>query len=141
MLRQGQFLKQQQKLSPQQIQLMKLLQLPTTALEQRIQEELEANPVLETGEDYEEPFGSTESESTVEDKYDDEEVSDFREEDEVPIREDDYELDDYLERYAEDDPSQYKTKSEGIDTPEVIREKVLEADRYPVLKLKVGSAA
>jgi RNA polymerase sigma-54 factor len=113
MLRQGQFLKQQQKLSPQQIQLMKLLQLPTTALEQRIQEELEANPVLETGEDYEEPFSSTESESANEDKYDDEEVSDFREEDEIPIREDDYELDDYLERYAEDDPSQYKTKSEG----------------------------
>ena len=36
-----------QKLSPQQIQLMKLLQLPTVALEQRIKEELELNPALE----------------------------------------------------------------------------------------------
>lgn len=36
-----------QKLSPQQIQLMKLIQLPTQALEQRIKEELEANPALE----------------------------------------------------------------------------------------------
>ena len=37
------------KLSPQQIQLMKLLQLPVSALEERIQAELEANPALEEG--------------------------------------------------------------------------------------------
>lgn len=41
---------QQQRLSPQQIQYIKLLQLPTIALEQRIKEELEENPVLEEGE-------------------------------------------------------------------------------------------
>lgn len=41
----------QQKLSPQQIQLMKLLQIPTAALEQRIKEELEINPALEEGDD------------------------------------------------------------------------------------------
>lgn len=46
-LRQSQALKLQQKLSPQQIQLMKLIQLPTQALEERIQEELEVNPALE----------------------------------------------------------------------------------------------
>jgi RNA polymerase sigma-54 factor len=38
-----------QKLSPQQIQLMKLLQVPTAMLEQRIKEELEMNPALEEG--------------------------------------------------------------------------------------------
>ncbi len=38
---------QQQKLSPQQIQFVKLLQLPTIGLEQRIKEEIEMNPVLE----------------------------------------------------------------------------------------------
>ncbi len=43
-----------QKLSPQQIQLMKLLQVPTIAIEQRIKEELEKNPVLEEGSDQEE---------------------------------------------------------------------------------------
>lgn len=48
MLRQSQVLKLQQKLSPQQIQLMKLIQLPTQAFEDRIQEELEVNPALET---------------------------------------------------------------------------------------------
>src|SRR5690625_2106869 len=51
MQKQGQKLSQkqslQQKLSPQQIQYIKLLQLPTIALEQRIKEELELNPVLE----------------------------------------------------------------------------------------------
>ncbi|MCI5056067.1 MAG: RNA polymerase factor sigma-54 [Flavobacteriales bacterium] len=40
-----------QKLSPQQIQLMKLLQLPTVALEQRIKEELETNPALDEGKE------------------------------------------------------------------------------------------
>src|ERR1044071_2124183 len=40
-----------QKLSPQQIQLMKLLQVPTANLEERIKEELEENPALEVGED------------------------------------------------------------------------------------------
>jgi len=49
----GQSLQQRllQKLSPQQIQLMKLLQVPTANLEERIKEELEENPALEVGED------------------------------------------------------------------------------------------
>ena len=46
--------KLQQKLSPQQIQLMKLLQIPTASLEQRIQEELEVNPALESGDESDE---------------------------------------------------------------------------------------
>ena len=47
-----------QKLSPQQIQLMKLLQIPTANLEERIKEELEENPALEQGEEgMEEEFG------------------------------------------------------------------------------------
>ena len=40
-----------QKLSPQQIQLMKLLQVPTANLETRIKEEMEENPALELDED------------------------------------------------------------------------------------------
>ena len=48
-----------QKLSPQQIQLMKLLQVPTAHLEERIKEELEENPALEQGEeDHDEDFDS-----------------------------------------------------------------------------------
>lgn len=51
MLKQSLQQKLMQKLSPQQIQLMKLLQLPTVALEQRIKEELESNPALDEGKD------------------------------------------------------------------------------------------
>ncbi|MEO6289857.1 MAG: RNA polymerase sigma-54 factor, partial [Ginsengibacter sp.] len=64
----GQRLQQKllQKLSPQQIQLMKLLQVPTAHLEERIKEELEENPALEPGEDghdeYEEPKDDFETE-------------------------------------------------------------------------------
>jgi len=47
MLRQSYQLKLLQKLSPQQIQLMKLLQIPTANLEERIKEEIEENPALE----------------------------------------------------------------------------------------------
>ncbi|WNJ16579.1 RNA polymerase factor sigma-54 [Pontibacter sp. G13] len=47
MLRQNQQLKISQKISPQQIQFIKLLQVPTASLEQRIKEELEKNPALE----------------------------------------------------------------------------------------------
>src|ERR1700752_1482888 len=49
MLRQSQQQRLLQKLSPQQIQLMKLLQIPTANLEERIKEELEENPALEVG--------------------------------------------------------------------------------------------
>ena len=48
-LKQGLYQKQLQKLSPQQIQLMKMLQLPTIELEKRIKEELEENPALDEG--------------------------------------------------------------------------------------------
>ncbi|HNK42309.1 MAG TPA: RNA polymerase sigma-54 factor, partial [Flavobacteriales bacterium] len=51
MLKQNLSLKLQQKLSPQQIQLMKMLQLPTVELEQRVKDELSENPALEEGEE------------------------------------------------------------------------------------------
>ena len=51
MLKQFLQFKLSQKLSPQQIQLMKLIQLPTQAFEQRLKQELEENPALETGKE------------------------------------------------------------------------------------------
>ncbi len=59
----------QQRLSPQQIQYIKLLQLPTLALEQRIKQELEANPLLEEGEDLLDE--DTMDEQSEEDQFDD----------------------------------------------------------------------
>ncbi|KOS07438.1 RNA polymerase subunit sigma-54 [Flavobacterium akiainvivens] len=68
MLKQNLQLKLSQKLSPQQIQLMKLIQLPTQAFEQRLKEEMVENPALEdtkTDEyDYDDDYGSN-------DEYDD----------------------------------------------------------------------
>jgi len=55
-----------QKLSPQQIQLMKLLQVPTIMLEQRIKQEIEENPALDEGRD-----DSDEAENQLEDDFDD----------------------------------------------------------------------
>lgn len=81
--------KQMQKLSPQQIQLMKLLQVTTANLEQRIEEELEINPALESGEEEEEydDIDSKEKEETTEEDYekDDEfNVDDYFQDDEIP---------------------------------------------------------
>jgi len=87
-LRQSQVLKLQQKLSPQQIQLMKLIQLPTQALEDRIQEELEVNPALETESqadedpfetDYEAPEDDY-SRSEEDERYTESKEQDFSEE-------------------------------------------------------------
>ncbi|MFA6058850.1 MAG: RNA polymerase factor sigma-54, partial [Taibaiella sp.] len=74
MLRQTQTQKLAQKLSPQQIQLMKLLQVPTASLEERIQDELENNPALDVGTDIEnDPYGLNESDDKSEKTRDDEE--------------------------------------------------------------------
>ena len=56
MLKQYLQFKLSQKLSPQQIQLMKLIQLPTQAFEQRLKQELEENPALESGKDKTDEF-------------------------------------------------------------------------------------
>lgn len=73
---------QQQRLSPQQIQYIKLLQLPTIALEQRIKEELETNPVLEEGEpdNLEDELESSEWETEESSKNDELEPVDQNEE-------------------------------------------------------------
>lgn len=72
----------QQKLSPQQLQYIKLLQLPTIALEQRIKEEMEANPVLEEVDPGEGEIGSL-SEKEEEPKKENEEALESLEEHEV----------------------------------------------------------
>ena len=96
-LSQGLHQKLLQKLSPQQIQLMKLLQVPTASLEERIKEELEENPALELAEPgnaedtFEDAFESAEDTDT--------ETSDDMEPDMLDmsdyIHEDDDEVGDY----------------------------------------------
>ena len=84
MLRQSLQQKLQQKLSPQQIQLMKLLQIPTVALEQRIKEELEENPALEEGADLDESIDDEYGEETNDSADDEFDLSDYLQDDEIP---------------------------------------------------------
>lgn len=72
-----------QKLSPQQIQLIKLLELPTLQLEQRIKKELEENPILEEGGEFEEADLNQEEEDNAanEDEFS---LEDYIEDDEIP---------------------------------------------------------
>jgi RNA polymerase sigma-54 factor len=89
-----------QKLSPQQIQMIKLLEVPTLQIEQRIKKELEENPALEEGsEDESLPAEETEEEQFEEEDKDQEEftLDDYIEEDEIP----DYRL--HANNYSKDD--------------------------------------
>src|SRR6218665_406980 len=85
MLKQFLNLKLSQKLSPQQIQLMKLIQLPTQAFEQRLKEEMVENPALESGKEEEELYEKDEFDNN--DEYDDYEGSENIEADEINIDE------------------------------------------------------
>ena len=87
MLKQQQQLKITQKLSPQQIQLMKLVQLPTIAFEQRVKQELDENPALEI---------SSEETWEEEDKYDDSYDATDEYEDNQIIQADAINVDEYL---------------------------------------------
>ena len=93
MLKQQLNFKLSQKLSPQQIQLMKLIQLPTQAFEQRLKQEMEENPALEGGkeekteyeddfsnEDYNEDPGteSIEAEIDIDEYLSDDEIPSYR---------------------------------------------------------------
>ena len=96
-----QFLSQklEQRLSPQQIQLMKLLQVPTMELDQRIKQEIEENPALEEGAEIEE------------EEFGDEQETDDISEDE------DFDIADYLS-----DDADYKTQTsnKGKDDEEKV---------------------
>ncbi len=109
MLRQSLGQKMTQKLSPQQIQLMKLLQIPTATLDQRIQEELESNPALDEGESYDEVFDINESYSADKENQEDDQSEADRP---LTEKEETFELDDYLHEYIEDDPITYKLKGD-----------------------------
>ncbi len=93
MLKQQLNLKLSQKLSPQQIQLMKLIQLPTQAFEQRIKQELEENPALEDGkletkdeyEEYEDDYNERDREDEGTESIEAEiDVDEYLSDDEVP---------------------------------------------------------
>ena len=115
-IKQSQHLKLSQKLLPQQILLMKLLQLPTLALEERIKEELEANPALE--EDANDASSEEElySNEDSDDQLPDEEFDDNGEmkEEEMKTSASDVEMEDYMDA-EELDSYKYEVVNKGPD--------------------------
>ena len=103
-----------QKLSPQQIQLMKLLQVPTANLEERIKEELEENPALEVGEDGHDDFEDNDDfKSDPDEEYDSEGSTDDY---------DNVDLSDYVQE-GDDEVGDYKLRDENY--PEMDEGKVI----------------
>nr|WP_321231317.1 RNA polymerase factor sigma-54 [uncultured Psychroserpens sp.] len=96
MLKQYLQFKLSQKLSPQQIQLMKLIQLPTQAFEQRIKQELEENPALDTGKEEKDQDNMDEFDNSEDDYNDNEEINT-----------EDINIDEYL---SDDDVPDYRTQ-------------------------------
>jgi RNA polymerase sigma-54 factor len=133
-----------QKLSPQQIQFIKLLQVPTAELDARIEEELEINPALEEGEkdEFTSLDGEKEREKDKEEdmmgEFDRDIIEDSRDFDDFDganstnegsttedfeyenTRTDDYEVN--MSEYADDDSSGYKMEGDGQNYDEEEKE-------------------
>ncbi|MDO5979370.1 RNA polymerase factor sigma-54 [Flavivirga spongiicola] len=101
MLKQYLQFKLSQKLSPQQIQLMKLIQLPTQAFEQRLKQELEENPALEGGKEN--------NENEYDSEFDN--ADDFN--DSESINADDINVDEYL---SDDEIPDYRTQANNYSS-------------------------
>ena len=118
MLKQFLNLKLSQKLSPQQIQLMKLIQLPTQAFEQRLLEEMNENPALETGSDEEEIYDKDEFDNDdTNDEFDDYDDNDSEDTSDINI-------DEYL---SSDETPDYKTQANNYSDDDEERESPLVA--------------
>ncbi len=96
-----------QKLSPQQIQLMKLLQVPTANLETRIKEELEENPALELDEDKHDD-GTDE----LKDEFNETGEEEFEEKDGSEEEYDNIDISEYVKE-GDDEIAEYRTRDDN----------------------------
>jgi RNA polymerase sigma-54 factor len=144
MLKQHLQFKLSQKLSPQQIQLMKLIQLPTQAFEQRLKQELGENPALETGKEESDAI-----EDAFEDLYENDE-SDNETIDTEEINIDEYlsddEIPDYRTRannYSADDEEKNVPYSAGISFNQYLLNQLntvyLDDEEWGIAEFLVGS--
>src|SRR5690606_660054 len=144
MLKQHLQFKLSQKLSPQQIQLMKLIQLPTQAFEQRIKQELEENPALEGGkDDYEDEF-DTDFDNSSDDFNDSETIGN----DEINVDEylSDDEIPDYrtqANNYSSDDEEKTMPYAAGTSFTQHLINQLntyrLSDEEYSIAEFLVGS--
>lgn len=142
MLKQSLNFKLSQKLSPQQIQLMKLIQLPTQAFEQRVKAELEENPALDSGkekseDDYEEFSNQDDYDEGTETIDTDINVDDYLSDDDVP---------DYRTRannYSADDDEKSIPYASGKSFTQTLRDQLstirLSEQEFQIAEYLVGS--
>ncbi|HMB64181.1 MAG TPA: RNA polymerase factor sigma-54 [Eudoraea sp.] len=144
MLKQHLQFKLSQKLSPQQIQLMKLIQLPTQAFEQRLNQELEENPALESGKEeinsMDEVFEDTDYEGDSDNEAistEDINIDDYLSDDEVP---------DYRTRannYSADDDEKSIPYASGISFNQYLLNQLnteyLSDEEWAIAEFLVGS--
>ncbi|PRX57656.1 RNA polymerase factor sigma-54 [Flagellimonas meridianipacifica] len=143
MLKQHLQFKLSQKLSPQQIQLMKLIQLPTQAFEQRLKQELEENPALESGkaenDSLDDGFDNTYEESGDSESIatDDINIDDYLSDDEVP----DYRT--QVSNYSADDDEKSIPYASGISFNQYLLNQLntvhLDDQEWSIAEFLVGS--
>ncbi|WP_340075208.1 RNA polymerase factor sigma-54 [Leptobacterium sp. I13] len=144
MLKQYLQFKLSQKLSPQQIQLMKLIQLPTQAFEQRLKQELEENPALESGKEEQKDALDDLYENTYEDdtgtdsiEADDINIDDYLSDDEIP----DYRL--QTSNYSADDDEKRVPYASGISFNQHLSSQLstfrLDEEELEIAEFLVGS--
>lgn len=143
MLKQELYLKLQQKLSPQQIQLMKLVQLPTIAFEQKIKQELEENPALEEGSEFnDDEF--TEPDNWEEGEYEGENIDtsdinidEYLSDDEIP----NYKT--YTNNYSDDDEDRSIPYAQGVSFIDFLESQLytfrLDEEEYQIAEFIIGN--
>lgn len=142
MLKQHLQFKLSQKLSPQQIQLMKLIQLPTQQFEQRVSQEMEENPALEGGkeesENFDDDLNNEEFESDSEHiETDDINIDEYLSDDDVP----DYKL--QANNYSADDEDKHVPYASGVSFTEYLQTQLntvqLSEEEQDIAEFLVGS--
>ncbi len=142
MLKQHLHFKLSQKLSPQQIQLMKLVQLPTQAFEERIKQELEENLALERGkedttEDFEEGYSNEEFDQNTQINTEDINVDDYLSDDEIP----DYRM--HANNYSSDQDDKSIPYASGSSFTQQLTDQLntyrLDEQEYLIAKFLIGS--
>jgi RNA polymerase sigma-54 factor len=146
MLKQNLQFKISQKLSPQQIQLMKLIQLPTQAFEQRLKEELVENPALEGNIEQEELFDNDDFNNG--DEYDDYDGNESIEAEDINIDEylSDDEIPDYklaANNYSDDDEDRESPLAAAVsfhqDLLNQLQTLIINDDEREIAEFLVGS--
>lgn len=123
-----------QKLSPQQIQLMKLLQVPTANLETRIKEELEENPALELDEEKHD-----EGADELKDEFNENGEEEFEEKDGSEDEYDNIDISEYV-REGDDDVGDYKLRDDNYPEEDEGRQLPFKAETsfYELLLTQLG---